>query len=1334
MKRPELLLVFFASVFLSAHAFAQTKNQHFKMLGSSPKSIEVNQTFTGTSEISSFDPNVNKIYGLAVNAVIQLNNENSKVDFVLLDENFNEYLIYESYCSFAGGVKDTVEAACEETCILDGVQIKSVKVIINDATVQLNGFQYTGRAEFAQNVNELRKAQVKKQNEEKVTRINKYLKEKGAKWIAGLTSVSELSYAERKSLYGQSNFPAGFEFYAGGVISTETSTESTLKSATAASPYVEEWDWRNRHGKNWISPVTNQGACGSCWAFASTGAVEAMVNVYFNQLINPDLSEQDVLSCSGAGTCAGGYPSKALDYIKNTGVVDENTFPYQQADLDCALKGTNPSQKFKIQGRIDFGSTLYPRTDDDLKRMLIEKGPISGGLYDWSHAMVLVGYKVVEEGDRFYYRDLNLQRYWIEVQAGDPLIGKTVWIFKNSWGIYHGDQGYVYVETPISNIGWTHAIQTPVTSLVNDYQVVCEDRDGDGYYWWGIGAKPEGLNIPDLADGNDSDPNLGPLDQYGYCIPLNATPVADFTSNGTAINTEESVTYTDLSSNVPSTWSWSFAGGNPASSNAKNPVVSYTAAGKYSVSLTVTNANGSDTKTVTDYITVTKPVLLPIADFTTSSNTSITVGGSVSFQDLSTNPSIWYWEFAGGTPATSTLENPTVTYSTIGTYQVKLTVTNSDGSDTKTVENLIEVAAVPVIKTPPVADFTASQTNINSGDTINFSDISTNAPTSWSWTFAGGTPSTSTEKNPSITYASAGNYSVSLTATNADGSDSKTVSGYITVTDPVLEPVANFASNKNKVIEGEQVNFSDQSLNNPVSWNWVFEGGTPATSTEKNPVVTYKNANSYKVSLTVQNEGGTDTKIIDNYIEVDAPQLEYCVPSPVASNEWISKVQIGDEYNDSKSEGYADFTSKTFNLEAGSSCNVTLTPDFSPRSKFEYWVIWIDYNQDYSFTADEIVYTSPKSKSLVSGQITIPSDKEVTTRMRVAMGGIVPTACDFNDLGEVEDYTVVISQPVPQPPVADFVANVYTITEGQSIDFSDISANAPTSWSWSFPGAATTSSSLQNPVITYNTAGTYDVSLTVSNAKGTSSLTKPGIINVVAQGEANYCTPANVNSASCFIKEITVGDYNSQSGADKYSLSGDVISLSPGATYNVELYPSDNSIRNFWRIWIDFNNGDFDDADETVLTVNNNKGSVISSIAIPSYASSATRMRITMKTGKAPASCDDSFDGEVEDYEVSFGSSLPGEEMASSDNSMSIVNENFLSVYPNPTESNVNLKLMEVSENDSYAVYNSIGAKIMENQISSVFNVINLSDQPSGMYIITVRAKDHIYTSKIIRK
>jgi C1A family cysteine protease len=156
--------------------------------------------------------------------------------------------------------------------------------------------------------------------------------------------------------------------------------------------------------------------------------------LYFNQLLHLDLSEQDLLSCSGAGSCSGGYPSTALNYITNTGIVDEVAFPYSATDESCQNKSKNPEELIKIAGRVDFGSSLYPRSEDNLKKMLIEMGPISGGLYDWSHAMTLVGYKVVEEGDKFYYRDLELQRYWITVEAGDPLIGKTVWIFKNSWG------------------------------------------------------------------------------------------------------------------------------------------------------------------------------------------------------------------------------------------------------------------------------------------------------------------------------------------------------------------------------------------------------------------------------------------------------------------------------------------------------------------------------------------------------------------------------------------------------------------------------------------------------------------------------------------------------------------------------------------------------------------------------------------------------------------------------------------------------------------------------------------------------------------------------------
>ena len=93
------------------------------------------------------------------------------------------------------------------------------------------------------------------------------------------------------------------------------------------------------------------------------------------------------------------------------------------------------------------------------------------------------------------------------------------------------------------------------------------------------------------------------------------------------------------------------------------------------------------------------------------------------------------------------------------------------------------VNLIPGTPQPPVANFTASSTSISVGGSVNFTDTSTNSPTSWSWSFEGGTPSSSTSQNPSVTYNTAGTYNVSLTATNAYGSDGETKTDYITVTE-----------------------------------------------------------------------------------------------------------------------------------------------------------------------------------------------------------------------------------------------------------------------------------------------------------------------------------------------------------------------------------------------------------------------------------------------------------------------------------------------------------------------------------------------------------------------
>jgi PKD repeat protein len=170
----------------------------------------------------------------------------------------------------------------------------------------------------------------------------------------------------------------------------------------------------------------------------------------------------------------------------------------------------------------------------------------------------------------------------------------------------------------------------------------------------------------------------------------------------------------------------------------------------------------------------------PVADFT-ANFTSINTSGSITFTDLSANnPTSWSWTFVGGTPSSSSIQNPVVTYNTPGVYDVQLHVTNSAGNST-----LLKSAYITVQnESPPVADFTANLTVIAAGASISFTDLSTNSPTSWAWTFSGGTPATSSLQNPVITYNTPGIFNVQLIAANAGGSNTMLKTAYITVTEP----------------------------------------------------------------------------------------------------------------------------------------------------------------------------------------------------------------------------------------------------------------------------------------------------------------------------------------------------------------------------------------------------------------------------------------------------------------------------------------------------------------------------------------------------------------------
>ncbi len=135
------------------------------------------------------------------------------------------------------------------------------------------------------------------------------------------------------------------------------------------------------------------------------------------------------------------------------------------------------------------------------------------------------------------------------------------------------------------------------------------------------------------------------------------------------------------------------------------------------------------------------------------------------------------WIFQNGNPANSTAENPqAVEFTSTGVHQVSLTVTGPAGNDTRIKDiNVISPA-------PPIAGFVASQTQVYTGDTINYFDLTTGGPTNWDWTFIGGNPNSSNQQNPqNIVYNFPGNYTVSLSVSNPYGNHFHTKTNYIEV-------------------------------------------------------------------------------------------------------------------------------------------------------------------------------------------------------------------------------------------------------------------------------------------------------------------------------------------------------------------------------------------------------------------------------------------------------------------------------------------------------------------------------------------------------------------------
>ncbi|HTN46155.1 MAG TPA: PKD domain-containing protein [Flavipsychrobacter sp.] len=350
-----------------------------------------------------------------------------------------------------------------------------------------------------------------------------------------------------------------------------------------------------------------------------------------------------------------------------------------------------------------------------------------------------------------------------------------------------------------------------------------------------------------------------------YAVSIIAQPVANFTvSTKSGCAPLVGVLFTDASTGNPTSWSWTFSPGSPATGTAITR--NFITPGTYIVTLTVSNANGTSSKS--DTITVYPN---PTVNFSANNPAPSCAPKTVTFSDQSTlgapgTPS-YFWDFGDGN--TSTAASPTHTYVTPGSYTVTLNVISGAGcSGFTTKSNYITVTNAP---TP---NFTSNVTgSCNPPLTVNFTNTSTGGPTSYFWDFGNGVTSTAANPPP-VTYTTTGSFNVSLRVSAAGCADTLIKPSYISIG----ALTASYTQNPSSICTGHPVNFTNTSTPGPGTSTWYFGDGNSFVGT--NASHAYAAPGTYNTMLIVNYNNCSDTAT-NTVVVTPGPNTQFTSSSSV---------------------------------------------------------------------------------------------------------------------------------------------------------------------------------------------------------------------------------------------------------------------------------------------------------------------------------------------------------------------------------------------------------------------------------------------------------------------
>lgn len=411
------------------------------------------------------------------------------------------------------------------------------------------------------------------------------------------------------------------------------------------------------------------------------------------------------------------------------------------------------------------------------------------------------------------------------------------------------------------------------------------------------------------------------------------------------------------------------------------------------------------------------------------------------------------------------------------------------------------IADVPIVEDNPpvVAEFVGSPTSGCAPLAVTFTDQSIGDITSWDWDFGDG--NFSSAQNPAHDYLSPGDYTVILTVSGPEGSDVETKIDYIAASGV---PTADFAGDPTGGSAPLTVHFADLSTD-ATAWSWDFGDGV-GTSAEQNPIYQYTAEGIYTVTLTAINACGSDQEIKTGYITVTAPEpyaFALC-DIPIAGT--VSGDYADTHTSDDVREAITEVNSGThprkwysmlehrweFDVTAGSAITFHLEASRTNNSENDNFAF--EYSTDGSSWNHILTVASATEQSYVAD---LPAALSGTVYIRVVDTDHTRSNQSLDTV--YIDYLMIESAVGPVPPTAAFTGDPTSGFAPLTVQFSDQSSGAPTSWSWSFGDDGT--SAAQNPSHEYSDPGTYTVTLTVTNANGSDVEQKIDYINVAPQGE-----------------------------------------------------------------------------------------------------------------------------------------------------------------------------------------------------------------------------------------